>query len=100
MAAMILHDYPMLIWIILAFMLLPIVAALPQDSQFPDIPFQEFSKFILNNFSSKVTLAQALLVLFTITDNTDLLSLHACQQNPQYREETCASNSGWIKCLA
>ena len=81
-------------------MLLPMVAALPQDSQFPDIPFQEFSKFILNNFSSKITLAQALLVLFTITDNTDLLSLHAHQQNPQYREETRASNSGWIKCLA
>lgn len=47
-----------------------------------------------------MTLAQALLVLFTITDNIDLLSLHACQQNPQHREETCASNSGWIKCLA
>ena len=62
-------------------MLLPMVAALPQDSQFPDIAFQEFSKFILNNFSSKITLAQALLVLFTITDNTDLLTLHACQQN-------------------
>ena len=26
--------------------------------------------------------------------------MHACQQNPQYKEETCALNSGWIKCLA
>ena len=97
MVAMILNDCPIFIWITLTFMLLPMVAA---DSQFPDVSFQEFSKFILNNFSSKITLAQVLLVLFTITDNTDLLNLHACQQNPQYREETCASNSGWIKCLA
>ena len=100
MVAVILYSSTIFIWITLAFMLLPMVAALLQDSQFPDIAFQEFSKFILNNFSSKITLAQALLFLFTITDSTDLITLHAHQQNPQYKEETCASNSGWIKCLA
>jgi CxC5 like cysteine cluster associated with KDZ transposases len=81
-------------------MLLPVVAALPQESQFPEIYFQDCSQFILKNFSSKITLSQVLLVLFTITDNPDLLSLHARQQNPQYEGEIRSSNSGWIKSLA
>ena len=41
-----------------------------------------------------------LLVLFTITDNTDLLSLHARQQNHKYPDEHASSDSGWICGLA
>ena len=52
------------------------------------------------NFSSKITLSQVLLVLFTITDNSDLLGLHARQQNPEYSDELHSTDSGWIRGLA
>ena len=54
------------------------------------------------NFSSHITLSQVLLVLFTLTDNTDLLSLHARQQNPEYQypEEKYSLDFGWIRGLA
>jgi len=84
----------------MAFAFLPVVTAIPDEGHFPDIPFKEFSKFVQENFSSKITLSQTLLILFTITDNPDLLSLHARQQNPEYPGETSTSISGWIKCLA
>jgi hypothetical protein len=66
-----------------AFAFLPIVAAVPDEGQFPNIPFKVFSQFVQENFSSRITLSQVLLVLFTITDNHDLLNLHARQQNPR-----------------
>ncbi len=84
----------------MAFSFFPVVTAIPDEGQFPDIPFQEFSNFVQENFSSKITLSQTLLILFSITDNPDLLSLHARQQNPKYQGETRTSISGWIKCLA
>src|SRR6202789_705267 len=68
------------------------VAAQSIESPFPDIPFKLFSSFVKENFSSKITLSQVLLVLFTITDNTDLLYLHARQQNPEYSEENRTSD--------
>ena len=74
--------------------------AVPEEGQFPDISFKLFSQFIQENFSSRITLSQVLLVLFTITDNHDLLNLHAQQQNPRYMGEKLSSNSGWLKCLA
>ena len=52
------------------------------------------------NFNSKITLLQVLLVLFTITDNPDLLNLHARQKNPEYPDECASSDSGWIHGLA
>ena len=39
-------------------------------------------------------------MLFTITDNTDLLSLHARQQNPKYPDKHASSDSEWICGLA
>jgi len=72
-----LQSLPTIIWITMAFALLPVVTALPDESHFPDISFKVFSKFVEANFSSKITLSQVLLVLFTITDNPELLSLHA-----------------------
>ena len=95
-----LQSLPTLIWITMAFALLPVVTALPDESPFPNISFKVFSKFVEANFSSKITLSQVLLVLFTITDNPELLSLHARQQNPKYKGETRSTHSGWIKCLA
>ena len=75
------------IWFIIALFLIPRVAAQGSETPFPDIPFKLFSSFVKENFSSKITLSQVLLVLFTITDNTDLLSLHARKQNSQYLDK-------------
>ena len=79
---------------------MPCVAAQSPEAPFPDIPFKLFYQFVKQIFSSKITLSQVLLVLFTITDNSDLLGLHARQQNPKYSDETCSADSGWIRGLA
>ena len=81
-------------------MFLPVVTALPEESSFPDLSFKVFSKFIKKNFASEISLSQVLLILFTLTENPDLLSLHSRQQNPKYSGEVRSSNSGWIKSLA
>ena len=78
----------------MALFLMPGVAAQGEESPFPGIPFKLFSSFVKENFSSKITLSQVLLVLFTITDNSDLLNLHARQQNPEYPDEYTSSDSG------
>jgi hypothetical protein len=93
-------QFQYLLWFIVVFTLVPGVAAQSEESAFPDIPFKVFSHFVKENFSSKITLSQVLLVLFTVTDNPDLLSLHARQQNPEYSGETCSPDSGWIRGLA
>jgi len=63
----------------------PIAAA--ELDPFPDVTFKVFSDFISNNFSSKISLATVLTVLFAFTSNLDLLNLHCCQQNPQNADE-------------
>jgi hypothetical protein len=57
------------IWLIIALFLIPGIAARGEETPFPDIPFKLFSSFVNENFSSKITLSQVLLVLLTITDN-------------------------------
>ena len=66
---------------------------------FPDLTFKAFSEFILSNFSSQVSLVTVLVLLFTMTENPELLSLHARQQNPVYSEENNVKVSGWMKAL-
>jgi len=75
-------------------------AALPVETPFPDIPFDEFSQFIKRNFSSSISLASVLCLLFSMTENPELLTLHARQQNPRVEGENRVSASGWIKCLS
>lgn len=63
------------------------MAATSDMQTFPDITFKVFSDFITQNFSSKVSLATVLLVLFSMTENPDLLNLHARQKNPRVQGE-------------
>jgi len=85
----------------MAYILMPVVAATqPAENTFPDIPFKVFSYFVKESFSPKIILSQVLLVLFTVIDNSDLLSLHAKQLNSEYPDEMCSSDSGWIRGLA
>src|ERR1700685_1606847 len=78
---------------------LPMVSTAPDHNPFFDITFQVFSQFVEQNFSSKVSLATVLVVLFTTTSNPDLFNLHARQQNPVQGEHG-QKISGWIKALA
>ena len=84
----------------MALFLISRVAAQGEESPFPGISFKLFSSFVRENFNSEITALQVLLVLFTITDNPNLLNLHARQQNPEYPDECASSDSGWIRGLA
>jgi hypothetical protein len=78
---------------------LPVASAQSDHRPFPDIPFQVFSQFIQKQFSSQISLATVLTVLLSMTNNPDLLTLHARQQHPKMGEIS-QKNSGWIKALA
>ena len=80
--------------------MLPITSASSADAPFPDIPFKSFNQFITQNFSSKISLSAALTILFSLTENTDLLNLHAQQQYVKCQGEHHLQASGWIKALA
>ncbi|KAF8232684.1 hypothetical protein L208DRAFT_1270977 [Tricholoma matsutake] len=95
-----LNQLQLLLWILIIFNILPTVTALPEESPFPEIPFKLFSQFIQDNFSSKISLSTVLVILFTMTDNTDLLNLHSRQQNPKCTGEKCVTISSWMRCLA
>jgi hypothetical protein len=87
------------IWMLLLFLtLLPRVSAL-SERDFPDIPFKVFNDFVKDNFNSKITLSTVLLVLFSLTNNPELLSLHAKQQNPTAKGENAVNVSAWMKAL-
>ncbi|KAF8239873.1 hypothetical protein L208DRAFT_1560013, partial [Tricholoma matsutake] len=77
--------------------LLPITWASPIESPFP---FKLFSHFLTTNFSSKLSLLAALVILFSLTENPDLLNLHAQQQYVKCQGEHHAQASGWIKAPA
>jgi hypothetical protein len=86
--------------IVVAF-LCPGANAVQNEQPFPDISFKVFNTFIEDNFSSKISLATVLMLLFTVNENTDLLNLHQRQQNPQLkRVEQRREISAWIKSLA
>ena len=90
------------LWLFLVFGFLPTTVAISGSGErpFPELPFKLFSDFIFTHFSSNVSLATVLLVLFTITDNNELLSLHARQQKSEYPGEYSVEISGWMKALA
>ena len=79
--------------------LLPVVSAAPNDDPFSGITFRAVSEFVEQNLSSRTTLTTVLVVLFTMTNNSDLLNLHACQQHSLHNEHL-QTISGWLKALA
>ncbi|KIJ93686.1 hypothetical protein K443DRAFT_111653 [Laccaria amethystina LaAM-08-1] len=87
--------------LIVVIFLCPGVNAAPSEQSFPEISFKVFNTFIEQNFSSKISLATVLMLLFTLNENTDLLNLHQRQQNPQLKGiERRVDLSAWIKSLA
>ncbi|KAJ8697716.1 hypothetical protein PTI98_004493 [Pleurotus ostreatus] len=65
-------------WLLLG--LLPCVSAAPLEDPFPGILFADFAKVIKSSFGADITLATVLMLLFSITNNTNLLNLHGQQQ--------------------
>ena len=95
-----LASYSIFLGIFIWASLLPMVAAMPEECGFPNLTFKAFNEFIKANFSSNVSLATVLLVLFTMTENPDLLNLHTRQKHPSCTGEYKVKASGWIKALA
>src|SRR5258707_14951249 len=80
---------------------IPGVAAVGlNESPFPDITFQEFSDFIKLNFSSTISLSSVLVMLLSLTQNEELLSLHGRQQKKSYARERSTTTTAWIRVLA
>lgn len=82
-----------------SFALLPRADA-SASSPFPDVTFFEFSEFINNNFGSEISLTTVLTIIFTLTNNPELLNLHARQQLAKIDGENVQLLTGWIKSLA
>lgn len=76
------------------------VATGPAERQFPDISFHDFSNFVKLNFSSTISLSSVLVILLSLTENVQLLSLHGCQQKRRYKEERSTTATAWIRVLA
>ena len=93
---------PLGLWLwIVVLAILPVVKAAPvAESPFPNITFKVFNEFVKQQFSSKIPLSTVLVILFSLTENTDLLNLHARQQYVQNPGEHRTLASGWIKSLA
>jgi hypothetical protein len=95
-----LQTFSIIFWAIAALAFLPQAAALPEMMPFPDIAFGEFSQVIQEHFDSGISLASVLCILFSITENPELLALHARQQKGRYEGENSITVTAWIKCLS
>ena len=89
-----------MLWALLFLAVLPTASAIPNEAAFPNISFRTFNVFVQENFGTDISLATVLMVLFTLTNNPTLLSLHACQQNPAVPGENKVEITAWIKALA
>ncbi len=83
---------------VLAF--LPLVTASPDTIPFPNISFDLFSQFVKDNFSSTISLTSVLYMVFSLTENPELLALHARQQNGRFTGENSVAVTAWIKDLS
>ncbi|KAF8219737.1 hypothetical protein L208DRAFT_1338113, partial [Tricholoma matsutake] len=91
---------PLPLWVLLGLSFLPTAAALSEFSPFPELTFLSFSQFIQKNFPDDISLSTVLLLLFTMTENPDLLSLHARQQYLLAKGENISTINSWIKSLS
>ena len=90
-----------MLWTLLFLATLPTAPAIPNEAAFPDISFRTFNTLVQEIFGSEISLATVLMVLFTLTNNPTLLSLHAWQQNPAVKlGERKVEITSWIKTLA
>lgn len=72
---------------------IPYVAADIPSAPFPDLLFGDFSEFVVENFGTNISLSTVLVILLSVTNNTELLSLHFKQNNKGY-------STSWIRALS
>jgi hypothetical protein len=72
-----LSNLPYIIQVMLIMANLPTVVAFQDPNAFPDIPFNIFSDFVGDTFGSTISLSTVLLLVFSILENPELISLHA-----------------------
>jgi hypothetical protein len=77
----------------LALLFIPHVMASPQSGSFPSIAFKDFSDFILGHFGPTISLPTVIMLLLSMTNNTELLSLH-------FKQAQKGGSTSWIRCLA
>ena len=77
----------------LALLFIPYVAASPEVGSFPSIAFKDFSDFILGNFGPTISLTTVITLLLSMTNNTELISLH-------FKQAEKGGSTAWMKCLA
>ena len=70
------------------------------ERPFPDITFQEFSNFIKLNLNSEISLSSVLVILMSLVENVQLLSVHGRQQKKRYSGERSTTATAWIRVLA
>ena len=77
----------------LALLFIPHVVASPELGSFPTIAFKDFSDFILGNFGPTISLTTVITLLLSMTDNTELISLH-------FKLAEKGGSTAWMNCLA
>ncbi len=94
------HSAFVLCAFLYAFSFIPIATATITHDPFSDISFHDFVDIIAAQFSSNISLATVLSLLFTILGNPELLNLHSRAQNPQLNGERSTFVTGWMTALA
>jgi hypothetical protein len=88
---------PFMVQLLFWMALIPPVYA--SQRNFPNISFQTFSLFISSTFQQDISLSTVLFLLFSLTENTDLLNLHSRQQQQIYPSERTIKYTGWMSAL-
>lgn len=95
-----LSQFWTILWLLIWFQMVPPVSAISTENTFPEISFNAFYQVIDATFGSDISLATVLTILFTLTENPDLLNLHFRQQHPEHKGENKSQTSGWMIALA
>jgi hypothetical protein len=77
----------------MALLFIPHVVASPELGAFPSIAFKDFSDFILGKFGPTISLTTVITLLLSMTNNTELVSLH-------FKQAEKGGSTAWMKCLA
>jgi hypothetical protein len=90
-------QLPFMVQLLFWMALIPQVYA--SQRNFPNLSFQSFSLFVSSTFHPDVSLSTVLFLLFSLTENTDLLNLHSRQQQQLYPSERNIKYTGWMSAL-
>ncbi|EDR02974.1 uncharacterized protein LACBIDRAFT_331901 [Laccaria bicolor S238N-H82] len=96
----VLSQHWIIIWLLIWFQMASLVHGAQTETPFPDISFSAFTQIIESTFGSNISLATVLTLLFTITENVDLLNLHFQQQHPEFQGENKTQTTGLMIALA